>query len=65
MTFLEGFVAASIIWLIICAMSFLFGYAHGMYFDGTAWSEGYEDGYRACKEVHQSELDEEEHGLNV
>jgi hypothetical protein len=65
MTFWEGFIVASFMWFIICTISFLFGYIRGTVFDVTAWSDGYDDGYRACKSVYQSKLDEEKHGLNV
>lgn len=65
MTFVGGFIVASFVWFIICMISFLFGYIRGTFFDGTAWSEGYEDGYRACERVYQSQLDEERYGLNV
>lgn len=65
MTFLEGFVAASILWFFICSVSFLIGYIRGKVFNAVGWADGYTTGYNACIENHQSELDEEEHGLNV
>lgn len=66
MSFL-GFMVVSIIWSIICILSFIFGYARGASFDITAWSEGYNDGYKACMEMkdYLSELYEEEYGLDV
>lgn len=65
MTFWEGFALASSVWLFLCVVGVYLGYYAGYDQNITRWSDGYTEGYNDCIRNHQSELDEEEHGLNV
>jgi hypothetical protein len=65
MTFWEGFALASALWFFVCVFGIYRGYWVGRESHGWDWSNGYMAGYADAIKEHQSELDEEKHGLNV
>ena len=64
LNFWDGILIASMFWFIISSVCLLRGYVVGVLQD-FEWSEGYEAGWKAAEEYHETEILEREWGLNV
>lgn len=63
--FWDGVVLSSMFWMIISAICLIRGMFAGEQNNPTNWSEGYEAGWKAAEEYHETEILEREWGLNV
>jgi hypothetical protein len=63
--FLDGVVISSMFWMIISAICLFRGMLAGDQYYPINWSEGYEAGWKAAEEYHETEILEREWGMNV
>ena len=63
--FWDGVLIASAFWWIVSTISLIRGLWVGNNLGADSWSEGYEAGWKAAEEYHQTEILEREWGLNV